>query len=299
MAFTGDTLWTDPAPMPLMETVRVSWISTPDATISGAAAGAARFRGRRRRGGPQLPEEAGAGFGVTSPRDRRGVSRGEWIMQLGALLPLGDIGGGADTVRDFAQAAEDFGYDFLEAPDHVLGVNAASRPWRAPRRTTANDLFHDPFVLFGFLAGCTRKIGFADRRPDPGAAPDGAGRQAGGLPRRAVRRPVPARHRGRLERGRVRRAQREFPQPRPALGGAGAGDAGAVGRAARHLQRRIPHDRGCRHQPAPGVGPRADLVRRPPRAHAASASPTRATAGCRCAYPPDEARSRPSTSCAG
>ena len=80
-------------------------------------------------------------------------------MQLGALMPLGDIGGDAATVREYAQTMESVGYDFIEAPDHVLGVNAASRPgWD---RNDNDDLFHDPFVLFGFLAGCTSKIGFS------------------------------------------------------------------------------------------------------------------------------------------
>jgi probable F420-dependent oxidoreductase len=41
----------------------------------------------------------------------------------------------------------------------VLGVNAATRPgWD---RNTSEDLFHDPFVLFGYLAGCTGKLGFS------------------------------------------------------------------------------------------------------------------------------------------
>jgi probable F420-dependent oxidoreductase len=80
-------------------------------------------------------------------------------MQLGTLLPLGDIGGEPAVVREYAQAAEAIGYDFLEAPDHVVGVNAASRPgWE---RNTSADLFHDPFVLFGFLAGISSKLGFA------------------------------------------------------------------------------------------------------------------------------------------
>jgi len=80
-------------------------------------------------------------------------------MQLGALVPLGDIGGEPSVVRDFAQNVEAVGYDFLEAPDHVLGVNAASRPgWD---RNDNDDLFHDPFVLFGFLTGCTSKLGFS------------------------------------------------------------------------------------------------------------------------------------------
>src|SRR3954451_2956774 len=79
-------------------------------------------------------------------------------MQLGALLPLGDIGGGPCVVREYAQAAEVIGYDFIETADHVLGVNAASRPgWD---RNTNDDLFHDPFVLFGYLAGIT-KLGFS------------------------------------------------------------------------------------------------------------------------------------------
>jgi probable F420-dependent oxidoreductase len=80
-------------------------------------------------------------------------------MEIGALLPLGDIGGDPAVVREYALAAESMGYDFLEAPDHVLGVNAASRPgWD---RNTNDDLFHDPFVLFGYLAGCTSKLGFS------------------------------------------------------------------------------------------------------------------------------------------
>jgi probable F420-dependent oxidoreductase len=82
-------------------------------------------------------------------------------MELGTLLPLGDIGGDPSVVRDYAQQIEAIGCDFVEAPDHVLGVNAASRPdWDLSRNTSA-DLFHDPFVLFGFLAGCTSKLGFS------------------------------------------------------------------------------------------------------------------------------------------
>jgi len=79
-------------------------------------------------------------------------------MQLGALLPLGDIGGDPSVVREFAQTAETIGYDFLEGPDHVLGSNPASAP--EPERT-GGGLFHDPFVLFGYLAGCTTKLGFS------------------------------------------------------------------------------------------------------------------------------------------
>jgi probable F420-dependent oxidoreductase len=81
-------------------------------------------------------------------------------MKLGVTLPLSDVGGDPATVRLFAQAAEAAGYDYLAAPDHVLGVNVASRPHWGSRSTSA-DLFHDPFVLFGFLSACTARIGFS------------------------------------------------------------------------------------------------------------------------------------------
>jgi probable F420-dependent oxidoreductase len=81
-------------------------------------------------------------------------------MQLGVALPFGDIGGGAAVAREFAQIAEEAGYDDLMLADHVLGVNVASRPdW--DDRNTSKDFFHDPFVLFGFLSACTTRIGFS------------------------------------------------------------------------------------------------------------------------------------------
>jgi probable F420-dependent oxidoreductase len=81
-------------------------------------------------------------------------------MKLGVTLPLIDIQGDPATVRDFAQTAEGLGYDHLGAPDHVLGVNVATRPGWGNRNTSA-DCIHDPFVLFGFLAACTTRIAFS------------------------------------------------------------------------------------------------------------------------------------------
>lgn len=80
-------------------------------------------------------------------------------MQLGTLIPQTDIGGAPEAMREFALTAEGLGYHYLVAADHVLGVNVASRPGWVDRNTSA-DWFHDPFVLFGFLAPITR-LGFA------------------------------------------------------------------------------------------------------------------------------------------
>ncbi|HET8564526.1 MAG TPA: LLM class F420-dependent oxidoreductase, partial [Candidatus Binatia bacterium] len=53
------------------------------------------------------------------------------------------------------QTAEDLGYDHILAYDHVIGANPASRPgWSPPY--TYRDAFHEPFVLFGYLAGLTK-----------------------------------------------------------------------------------------------------------------------------------------------
>ena len=81
-------------------------------------------------------------------------------MQRGAAIPVSDIGTGPAVLRDFAQAAEELGCAHLVAPDHVLGVNPAADHGGRRVGTTAN-AYHDPFVLFGFLAGCTWQIGFA------------------------------------------------------------------------------------------------------------------------------------------
>ena len=78
-------------------------------------------------------------------------------MQLVAIFPQTEIGADPAGVRDFAQAAESLGYEHLEVFDHVLGADASKRPgWDGFYQHT--DMFHEPFVLFGYLAGVTEKI---------------------------------------------------------------------------------------------------------------------------------------------
>lgn len=79
-------------------------------------------------------------------------------MRLGVVFPQTEIGAGPFSIRDYAQAAESLGYDHLLAYDHVLGANSGSRPdWTGYRHT---DMFHEPFVLFSYLAAITQKIEF-------------------------------------------------------------------------------------------------------------------------------------------
>ena len=67
-------------------------------------------------------------------------------MLIGTLVPFHDTGGDPDTVREYAQALEAAGYDFLEAPDHVLGVKwplgpAGTRTTTRPRTCSTTRLF--------------------------------------------------------------------------------------------------------------------------------------------------------------
>ena len=78
-------------------------------------------------------------------------------MQLGVVFPQTEIGSDPGAVRDYAQAAEALGYEHLLVFDHVLGADASKRAeWNRPYRHT--DAFHEPFVLFGYLAAITEKL---------------------------------------------------------------------------------------------------------------------------------------------
>ncbi len=78
-------------------------------------------------------------------------------MQLGVVFPQTEIGSDPGAVRDYAQAAEALGYEHLLVFDHVLGADASKREeWNRPYSHV--DTFHEPFVLFGYLAGITETL---------------------------------------------------------------------------------------------------------------------------------------------
>ena len=45
-------------------------------------------------------------------------------MLLNAWFPSVQIGNDPAAIRDWAQAAEDLGYEYIEVPDHVFGATA-------------------------------------------------------------------------------------------------------------------------------------------------------------------------------
>jgi probable F420-dependent oxidoreductase len=78
-------------------------------------------------------------------------------MKLGVVFPQTEIGSDPGAIRAYAQAAEALGYHHLIAFDQVVGLNPASRPdWQGVY--TYRDLFHEPLVLFGYLAAVTEHL---------------------------------------------------------------------------------------------------------------------------------------------
>lgn len=81
-------------------------------------------------------------------------------MQIGFVFPHYEMEPDPSAIKDLAQGAEALGFDYLLAYDHVLGANP-DRPggWRGPY--TYQHIFHEAFVLFGYLAGITQTLNFA------------------------------------------------------------------------------------------------------------------------------------------
>jgi probable F420-dependent oxidoreductase len=82
-------------------------------------------------------------------------------VQIGVVYPQTELGGDPGAVRRIGRAAEDMGFDHLLAYDHVVGAVHADRARQLTGPYTEHDPFHDPFVLFAYLAGITERIQFA------------------------------------------------------------------------------------------------------------------------------------------
>jgi probable F420-dependent oxidoreductase len=82
-------------------------------------------------------------------------------MQIGVVYPQTELQGDPSAVREIGLAVERLGFNRLLAYDHVLGAVHADRERPLPGPYTELDPFHDPLVMFAYLAGITERIGFA------------------------------------------------------------------------------------------------------------------------------------------
>jgi probable F420-dependent oxidoreductase len=75
-------------------------------------------------------------------------------MRIGVVFPQTEIGGDVAAVRAYALRVEELGYRHVLAYDHVVGADPAVHTgWQGPYDVTTT--FHEPFVLFGYIAGIT------------------------------------------------------------------------------------------------------------------------------------------------
>jgi probable F420-dependent oxidoreductase len=73
-------------------------------------------------------------------------------VNIGVVFPQTEIGADWSAIRDYAQRVESLGFTHVLAYDHVLGADPeVHAPWRGPYNVDTT--FHEPFVLFGYLAG--------------------------------------------------------------------------------------------------------------------------------------------------
>jgi probable F420-dependent oxidoreductase len=75
-------------------------------------------------------------------------------MRIGVVFPQTELGGDAGAVRAYAQRAEELGFTHLLAYDHVVGADATIHTgWDGPY--DVHTTFHEPMVLYGYLAAVT------------------------------------------------------------------------------------------------------------------------------------------------
>jgi probable F420-dependent oxidoreductase len=75
-------------------------------------------------------------------------------VNIGVVFPQTEIGADRGAVRSYAQRVEELGFSHVLAYDHVLGADPAVHTgWSGPY--DVHTTFHEPFVLFGYLAAFT------------------------------------------------------------------------------------------------------------------------------------------------
>ncbi|MCW2590876.1 MAG: luciferase family protein [Mycobacterium sp.] len=78
-------------------------------------------------------------------------------MRVGVVFPQTELGGDPGAVRAYGETVEAVGYTHVLAYDHVVGADPAVHTgWAGPY--DVNTTFHEPLVMFGYLAAITRSV---------------------------------------------------------------------------------------------------------------------------------------------
>jgi probable F420-dependent oxidoreductase len=75
-------------------------------------------------------------------------------VRIGVVFPQTELGGDVGAVRTYGERVQELGFTHIVAYDHVVGADPdVHRDWAGPYNVATT--FHEPFVLFGYLAGVT------------------------------------------------------------------------------------------------------------------------------------------------
>jgi probable F420-dependent oxidoreductase len=75
-------------------------------------------------------------------------------VKIGLVFPQTEMGGDRGAVRAYGERADELGFTHILAYDHVLGADpAVHQGWNGPY--DIDTTFHEPFVMFGYLAAVT------------------------------------------------------------------------------------------------------------------------------------------------
>ena len=78
-------------------------------------------------------------------------------MRVGAVFPQTELGGDPGAVRAYGERVEELGYTHILAYDHVVGADPSVHTgWGGPY--DVHTTFHEPLVMFGYLAAVTRSL---------------------------------------------------------------------------------------------------------------------------------------------
>jgi probable F420-dependent oxidoreductase len=78
-------------------------------------------------------------------------------MKIGVVYPQNELNGDPEAVRQIGVVTEELGYHHLLVYDHVIGASNDRKP-KLQGPSTEKSPFHDPFVMFGYLAALTKRI---------------------------------------------------------------------------------------------------------------------------------------------
>ena len=80
-------------------------------------------------------------------------------MKIGLHFPQAEIGSDFNVIREFVQTAEEFGFNHVNVPDHVIQTRTPRGPMPLATNYTTEFPHHETMTTLAFIAGVTNTLG--------------------------------------------------------------------------------------------------------------------------------------------